>query len=104
MHAVHTLATQPPPPNSYSLLWRGIESEVVSLCLKHNIGILPWGPLGQGLLAGKFASPDDVPPGRARTRLFSNKRPQQRHGEPGLEGEQELESGTRHGTGSDSGH
>lgn len=70
----------------YSLLWRGIEGGVVDLCRANNIGILPWGPLTQGLLAGKFASADDVPPGRARTRLFSNKRPQQRHGEAGVVG------------------
>lgn len=71
----------------YNLLWRGIEPEVMPLCLKEDIAILPWSPIGQGLLAGKFQTADDVPPGRARSRLFSNKRPQQRHGEPGLEAE-----------------
>ena len=41
------------------------------------------------LLVGKYESADDVPPGRARSRLFCGSgpraRPQQRHGEPGLE-------------------
>jgi len=71
----------------YGLLWRGIEHEVVGLCEDNGIAIMPWGPLQQGLLCGKFKTADDVPPGRARNRLFSNKRPQQRHGEPGLEAE-----------------
>eukprot|EP01051_Picozoa_sp_SAG22_P003945 SAG22_NODE_202_length_15324_cov_7.802627_7_plen_356_part_00 len=71
----------------YNLLWRGIEPEVVPLCTKENIAILPWSPMGQALLADKFKAADDVPPGRARSRLFSSARPQQRHGEPGLEKE-----------------
>jgi len=71
----------------YGLLWRGIEHELQSLCAEHGIAMMPWGPLFQGILCGKFKTADDVPPGRARTRLFSNKRPQQRHGEAGLEAE-----------------
>lgn len=71
----------------YNLLWRGIEDEVVPFCLEHGIAILPWSPLSQGLLTGKFETPNDVPAGRQRTRLFSRDRPQQRHGEAGLEDE-----------------
>jgi aryl-alcohol dehydrogenase-like predicted oxidoreductase len=71
----------------YHLLWRGIEDEVVAFCQAHNIAILPWSPMGQGLLTGKYATADDVPAGRQRTRLFSSARPQQRHGEVGLEAE-----------------
>jgi myo-inositol catabolism protein IolS len=67
----------------YNLLWRGIEDEVVPFCIENNIAILPWSPMGQGLLTGKVMSADEVQPGRQRSRLFSNKRPQQRHGEPG---------------------
>ena len=40
-----------------------------------------------GLLTGKFATPDDVPEGRARFRLFSNDREQARHSDPGCEAE-----------------
>jgi aryl-alcohol dehydrogenase-like predicted oxidoreductase len=43
--------------------------------------------LAQGLLTGKFSSPDQVPAGRARIRLFSSDRPEARHGEPGCEEE-----------------
>jgi len=71
----------------YSLLWRAIEHEVVPLCVANDVSVTCYSPLAQGLLTGKFATPDDVPPGRARTRLFSSNRPQARHGEPGAEAE-----------------
>lgn len=70
---------------SYSLLWRGIEYEVKPKCEANDIGILCYSPLVHGLLGGKFATADDVPAGRARTRLFAGGRPQARHGEPGCE-------------------
>jgi aryl-alcohol dehydrogenase-like predicted oxidoreductase len=38
----------------YSLLERGIEREVVPACLDAGIGILPWSPLGRGVLTGKY--------------------------------------------------
>lgn len=71
----------------YNLLWRGIETEVVPMCFKHGVAILPWSPVAQGLLTGKYTDADQVLPGRARSRLFSKKRPQQRHEEEGLEEE-----------------
>ena len=72
---------------AYSLLWRAVEYEVAPACAAAGVGILCYSPLAQGLLTGKFASPDDVPPGRARTRLFSKDRPESRHDEAGCEGE-----------------
>lgn len=72
---------------SYSLLFRAIEYEILPRCREEQIGILCYMPLMQGLLAGKFASADEVPPGRARSRHFSGDRPQARHGEPGAEEE-----------------
>jgi len=71
----------------YSLLWRAIEHEIQPLCTAGEIGILCYSPLCQGLLTGKFATVDDVPEGRARSRLFSKDRPQARHAEPGCEAE-----------------
>jgi aryl-alcohol dehydrogenase-like predicted oxidoreductase len=38
----------------YSLLQRGIEREVVPAALDLGIGILPWSPLGRGVLTGKY--------------------------------------------------
>jgi myo-inositol catabolism protein IolS len=71
----------------YSLLWRAIEYEIQQSCVDENLGILCYSPLAQGLLTGKFATPDDVPEGRARIRLFSDDRPMARHGDSGCEDE-----------------
>ncbi|GAB2836716.1 aldo/keto reductase [Lentzea nigeriaca] len=38
----------------YSLLERGIEREVAPAALHHGIGLLPWAPLGRGVLTGKY--------------------------------------------------
>lgn len=38
----------------YSLLQRGIEREVVPAALDLGVGILPWSPLGRGVLTGKY--------------------------------------------------
>jgi aryl-alcohol dehydrogenase-like predicted oxidoreductase len=38
----------------YSLLQRGIEREVVPAAEALGLGILPWGPLGRGVLTGKY--------------------------------------------------
>ena len=39
---------------AYSLFFRYVESREVPFCLENNIGILPYSPLAQGLLTGKF--------------------------------------------------
>lgn len=69
----------------YNLLSRAIEFEILPACQQLDIGVIAYMPLQQGLLAGKFAGPADVPELRARTRHFSGSRPQSRHGEPGAE-------------------
>lgn len=71
----------------YSLLGRAIEFAIQPKCMENNISILCYSPLAQGLLTGKFATADEVPEGRARTRLFSRNRPQARHQEEGCEAE-----------------
>ena len=38
----------------YSLLQRGIEREVLPAAIEHEIGLLPWSPLGRGVLTGKY--------------------------------------------------
>ena len=38
----------------YSLLQRGIEREVVPAALELGVGLLPWSPLGRGVLTGKY--------------------------------------------------
>ena len=72
---------------AYSLLARMIEYEIQPLCVERGVSILPYSPLMQGLLTGKYRSPDEVPDGRARSRHFSDDRPQARHGQEGCEQE-----------------
>ena len=71
----------------YNLLSRAIETGILPLCREKNIGVIAYMPLMQGLLAGIWQRPDDVPVFRARTRHFRGDRPQARHGESGAEEE-----------------
>ncbi len=72
---------------AYSLLFRAIEYEIQPLCVNENVGIVAYSPLMQGLLTGKFATVEEVPLGRARTRHFASARAQADHDEPGHEEE-----------------
>jgi aryl-alcohol dehydrogenase-like predicted oxidoreductase len=40
--------------SEYSLLDRGVEDEVLPAATYHGMGLLPWGPLGRGVLTGKY--------------------------------------------------
>ncbi len=50
--------------SEYSMLWRGPEARVLSLCEELGVGFVPWSPLGVGFLTGaidertRFASGD----------------------------------------------
>jgi aryl-alcohol dehydrogenase-like predicted oxidoreductase len=49
--------------NEYSLLDRSIEAEVVPVCERFGLGVLPYFPLAQGLLTGKFRRGEPAAPG-----------------------------------------
>lgn len=40
--------------SEYSLLERSVEDEVLAAAQFHGIGLLPWAPLGRGVLTGKY--------------------------------------------------
>ena len=67
----------------YSLLFRAIEFQILQECIDQHISVLCYSPLLHGLLTGRYSSPDEFPPGRARTRHFSSSRRLVRHNEPG---------------------
>jgi voltage-dependent potassium channel beta subunit len=46
----------------YSALWRQIESEVLPTSADVGMGNVVWSPLAGGVLTGKYATPDDIPP------------------------------------------
>ena len=50
---------QPP----YNLVLRGIESDLLPLCLDQQIGVLSYSPLGAGFLSGKYRPQQAVPSG-----------------------------------------
>jgi aryl-alcohol dehydrogenase-like predicted oxidoreductase len=49
---VRFISEQPP----YNLLDRRIENELVPLCQKYGLAIIPWSPLAGGILAGRYNS------------------------------------------------
>ncbi|MDR3314673.1 MAG: aldo/keto reductase [Oscillospiraceae bacterium] len=80
---------------AYNIVSRAIEAEIAPLCLAKNISVVGSMALQQGLLAGAFAAPDDVPPPQAHSRHYQQSRgvgggdPAQdsRHNEAGAEAE-----------------
>ena len=53
--------------NSYSLLDRGDEEDVIPLCAEHGIGYVPFGPLAGGWLTGKYRRGEVFPAGSRMT-------------------------------------
>lgn len=61
-------SVQPP----YSLFWRHVEHDLMPYCAEHQISILAYSPLAQGLLAGKFGPDPQLKEGdiRRKNKLF----------------------------------
>ncbi|BAU42494.1 aldo/keto reductase [Leptolyngbya sp. O-77] len=59
---------QPP----YNLFWRHVETDAMPYCVEHQISILAYSPLAQGLLTGKFGTDKTFPPEdvRSKNKLF----------------------------------
>ncbi len=72
-------STEQPP---YSIMVRSIEDDVLPVCQKYRIGVLPWSPLAGGWLSGRFRKGQDLPathraqwvPGRYDMSLPGNQR------------------------------
>jgi aryl-alcohol dehydrogenase-like predicted oxidoreductase len=56
---------QPP----YSILVRGVEDEVLPVCERYRMGVIPWGPLASGWLSGRYRKNQDLPASRRADRL-----------------------------------
>jgi aryl-alcohol dehydrogenase-like predicted oxidoreductase len=69
---------QPP----YSMLVRGVEAEVLSVCRQYGMGVIPWSPLAGGWLSGRYRLGQEPPsstraeriPGRYDLSLPENQR------------------------------
>jgi 1-deoxyxylulose-5-phosphate synthase len=65
-HGLARYVSEQPP---YNLLDRRIENELVPLALRYGIALLPWAPLAQGLLAGRYPAGTDYPADSRAARL-----------------------------------
>jgi len=55
--AVHPIAAL---QSEWSIFSRDIEAEVVPACREHGVGVVPYSPLGRGMLTGKVGSLDEL--------------------------------------------
>jgi aryl-alcohol dehydrogenase-like predicted oxidoreductase len=53
--------------NHYNLLERDAEQELIPSCVNHGVGVLPYFPLANGLLTGKYSRGQAAPPGTRLT-------------------------------------
>lgn len=51
----------------YNMMDRYIEDEIISVCEENGIGIVPFSPLAQGLLTGKYKKGSAIPEGSRAT-------------------------------------
>ncbi len=55
---------QPP----YSMLVRGIEADVLPVCEKYGMGVIPWSPLAGGWLSGRYRKDREITQSHRATR------------------------------------
>ena len=55
----------------YNALFRAIEFELLPECLRHQIGMLAYSPLMNGILSGRWLTVDDLPGDRRSKRIFA---------------------------------
>jgi aryl-alcohol dehydrogenase-like predicted oxidoreductase len=62
--------TEQPP---YSILDRGIEREVLPVCERYGMGVIPWSPLAGGWLSGKYNKGGDSPGSSRRAQMLPSR-------------------------------
>ncbi len=60
---VHNLEPFIALQSRYNLLDRNIEREVAPCCQSYGVGFIPWGPLANGFLTGKYRHGQEIPAG-----------------------------------------
>jgi aryl-alcohol dehydrogenase-like predicted oxidoreductase len=70
-HAMGAFATCQP---SYSLLNRGIESDILPYCRANDVGVLVYSPLHRGLLTGKYTGQETFEDHRKNAEDFQGER------------------------------
>ena len=59
------MCEQPP----YSMLVRGVENEVLPVCERYGMGVIPWSPLAGGYLSGRYRKGEEPPKSSRAERL-----------------------------------
>ncbi len=55
--------TEQPP---YSMITRSVERDILPVCAKYGMGVIPWSPLAQGWLSGRFRRGAEISSRRAQ--------------------------------------
>jgi aryl-alcohol dehydrogenase-like predicted oxidoreductase len=80
-YSLNRYTSEQPP---YNLLDRRIENELVPLCQKYDLAILPWSPLAMGILAGRYSQTTEYPED-SRARLWDTSAVKARVTQPGID-------------------
>jgi len=65
-YSLHRYVSEQPP---YNLLDRRIENELLPLCERYDLAVLPWSPVAGGVLTGRY-SEDDLSPDGSRAQRW----------------------------------
>jgi aryl-alcohol dehydrogenase-like predicted oxidoreductase len=60
------ICEQPP----YSMLIRRVEADVLPVCQKYSLGVIPWSPLAGGWLSGRYRKGGDSPAASRRAQML----------------------------------
>ncbi len=80
--------------NNFSLINRRCESELAQVCRREGVSLLPYSPLGGGVLTGKYNQPE-LPPGARFTDYLENGGPRQKRMARRFVNERTLETTAR---------
>ncbi|WP_153557899.1 aldo/keto reductase [Roseimaritima sediminicola] len=79
--------------NNFSLINRRCESELAQVCRREGVGLLPYSPLGGGVLTGKYQ--EGPPPGARFTAYLTEGQPRQQRMAERFVNERTLETTAR---------
>ncbi len=68
-YSLHRYVSEQPP---YNLLDRRVENELLPLCEKYNLAVLPWSPVAGGVLTGRYTA-DDLKPDGSRAQRWGKR-------------------------------
>ncbi len=90
----HGLARMDTVQNNFSLINRRCESELAQVCRKEGVSLLPYSPLGGGVLTGKY-NDGKLPEGARFTDYINNGGPRQKRMAARFVNERSLETTAR---------